>query len=74
MNSNQNTIKHDTQKRQDVSPFPAGDHKAKMNRQENRTNTKPQLQTSVRCISACHSYLCYMSFTKSQTMTLNVAY
>ena len=34
------TIKHHIQESQDVSPFPAGDHKAAMNRQENRTNMK----------------------------------
>ena len=33
----QNTLKHHTQ---EVNPFPAGDHKATMNRQENMTNTK----------------------------------
>ena len=34
------TKKHHTQDNQDVSPFPAGDHKAAMNRQESMTNTK----------------------------------
>ena len=38
--SNEITIKHHTQESQEVSPFPAGDHKATMNRQENMTNTK----------------------------------
>ena len=32
--------KHHTQENQEVSPFPAGDHKAAMNRQESMTNTK----------------------------------
>ena len=34
------TIKHHTQESQEVSPFPAGDHKATINRQESMTNTK----------------------------------
>ena len=34
-----NTIKHHTQESQEVSPFPAGDQKATMNRQESTTNT-----------------------------------
>ena len=29
-----NTIKHDVRESQEASPFPAGDHKAAMNRQE----------------------------------------
>ena len=33
------TIKHRTQVGQEVSPLPAGDHKAAMNRQESMTNT-----------------------------------
>ena len=37
--SDKNTIKRHIQERQEVSPFPAGDHKAAMNRQ-NITNTK----------------------------------
>ena len=32
--SNKNTINHHTQESQEVSPFPAGDHKATANRQE----------------------------------------
>ena len=32
--SNKITIKHHTQESQEVSPFPAGDHKATGNRQE----------------------------------------
>ena len=32
--SDKNTIKHTSQESQDASPFPAGDHKAAMNRQE----------------------------------------
>ena len=38
--SDKNTIKHHMQESQDVSPFPAGDHKAAMNRQESMTTTK----------------------------------
>ena len=38
--SDKNKIKHHTQESQAVSPIPAGDHKAAMNRQENMTNTK----------------------------------
>ena len=30
--------KHNTQESQEASPFPAGDHKAAMNRQESMTN------------------------------------
>ena len=41
--SDKNTIKHHTQESQEVSPFPAGDHKAAMNRQESITNTKHKL-------------------------------
>ena len=37
--SDKNTIKHHIQETQEVSPFPADDHKAAMNRQENMTNT-----------------------------------
>ena len=36
----QKTQKYHTQEHQKVSPFPAGDHKAAMNRQESMTNTK----------------------------------
>ena len=32
--------KHQLQESQDVSPFPAGDHKAAMNRRENMTDTR----------------------------------
>ena len=35
-----NTIKHNIQESQEASPFPAGNHKAAMNRQESMTNTK----------------------------------
>ena len=38
--SDENKIKHNIQELQDASPFPAGDHKAAMNRQESMTNTK----------------------------------
>ena len=38
--SDKKTIKHHIQESQEVSPFPAGDHKAAMNRHENKTNTK----------------------------------
>ena len=37
--SDKNTI-NITNKRQEASPFPAGDHKAAMNRCESMTNTK----------------------------------
>ena len=36
--SDKNTIKHHIQESQEVSPFPAGDHKAEMNRKESMTN------------------------------------
>ena len=38
--SDKNTIKHHIQESQEVSPFPAGDHKAAMNRRENMTYMK----------------------------------
>ena len=38
--SDKNTIKNNIQERKEVSPFPAGDHKAAMNVQDNMTNTK----------------------------------
>ena len=40
--SNKNTRKHDIRRLRgkEVSPFPAGEHKAAMNRQEKMTNTK----------------------------------
>ena len=40
--SDRNTWKHHTQEIQEVSPFPAGDHKAARNRQDSitKTNTK----------------------------------
>ena len=34
------TIKHHTQESQEIGTFPAGDHMATVNRQENTTNTK----------------------------------
>ena len=37
---NTNTCKHRTQESQKVIPFPAGDHKAAMNRQESMINKK----------------------------------
>ena len=40
MESDKNAIKHHTQESQEVSPFPAGDRKAAMNRQESMTNSK----------------------------------
>ena len=40
LESNKYTIKHHAQESQEVSPFPAGDHKATINRQENTKNTK----------------------------------
>ena len=42
--SDKKTIKHDIQKSQVASPFPAGDHKAAMNRQESMTNTNHKQQ------------------------------
>ena len=39
--SHRNTRKHHIQESQEVSPFPAGDHKAAMNRQDCMTDTKP---------------------------------
>ena len=38
--SDKNTRKHHTQKDQDVSPFPAGDHKAARNRQDSMKDMK----------------------------------
>ena len=38
--SDTNIRKHHTQESQEVSPFPACDHKAAMYRQESMTNTK----------------------------------
>ena len=38
--SDKKTLKHNIQENQEASPFPAGDHKAAMNRQESMTNTK----------------------------------
>ena len=38
--SDKNTIKHLAQESQEVSPFPAGDHKASIYAQESTTNTK----------------------------------
>ena len=40
--SDKNTIKHQTQESQEVSPFSAGDHKATRNRKDNmaKTNAK----------------------------------
>ena len=40
MRSVKNTRKHYIQESQEVSPFPAGDHNAVMNRQESMINTK----------------------------------
>ena len=42
MESNNNTI-NITNKSQEVSPFPAGDHKAAMNRRETMKNTRHNL-------------------------------
>ena len=36
--SDKNTRKHHIQESQEVSPFPAGDHKATMNRQDSMTD------------------------------------
>ena len=38
--SDKNTIKHHTQESQEVNPFPTGDRKAAMNRQESMTKMK----------------------------------
>ena len=38
--SDKDTIKYHTQESQEASHFPAGDHKAAMNRQESMTNMK----------------------------------
>ena len=38
--SDKNTRRHHTQESQEASPFPAGDHKAAMNRQDSTTDTK----------------------------------
>ena len=38
--SDKNTRKHHNQESQEVSSFPAGDHKAAMNRQDGMTDTK----------------------------------
>ena len=38
--SDKNTIKHNIQESQEASPFPGGDHKVAMNRQESMTNMK----------------------------------
>ena len=54
----QNKLKHHKQKPK-VSPFPAGDHKAAMNRRESMTNTRHKLhkwstkEVSVSWISYC---------------------
>ena len=40
MGKRQNTRKRQTQESQEVSPFPAGDNKAAMNRQDSMTDTK----------------------------------
>ena len=39
-----NARKHHTQESQEVSPFPAGDHKAAMNRQDSMTDMKHKYQ------------------------------
>ena len=39
MVSDNNTRRHHIQENQEVSPFPADDHKAEMNRQESMTDT-----------------------------------
>ena len=39
-NTKQKYKKHHKQESQEISPFPAGDHKAAMNRQESMTNVK----------------------------------
>ena len=40
MEGDKNTRKHRIQEIQEVNPFPAGDRKAAMNRQESMTDTK----------------------------------
>ena len=42
LESDKNIVKHQIQ---EVSPFPAGDHKAAMNRQKSMTNTKQKWYT-----------------------------
>ena len=40
MGKSQKESKNHTQESQEASPFPTGDHKAAMNRQESMTNAK----------------------------------
>ena len=42
LESDKNTRKHNTQDSQEVNPFPAGDHMAATNRQDNITKIKMQ--------------------------------
>ena len=44
--SDKNTRKHLIQESQEVSPFPAGDHKAATNRQDSMTDTKHKYLTN----------------------------
>ena len=46
--NDKNTRKHHIQESQEVSPFPADDQKAAMNRQEGMTNTKHKQQKGFR--------------------------
>ena len=45
--SHKNTRKHHIQESQEVSPFPAGDHKAARNRQDRMTLTKVKHETQI---------------------------
>ena len=45
--SDKNTINHHRQESQEVSPFPAGNHKATVNRQENMTNMEHKLKNII---------------------------
>ena len=44
LENDKNTRKHHTQESEEVSSFPAGDHKAAMNRHDSMTDTKHKLQ------------------------------
>ena len=46
--SGKNTRKHHTQENQEVSPFPAGDHKAAKNRQDTKSKDKHETQIHKR--------------------------
>ena len=48
--SNKYTIKHHTQESQEVIPFPAGDHKGTMNRQEKNDKHETQITKMIKPI------------------------